>query len=317
MTYSEDPAVATRAKVEPFAPEQLSLGLFFAIESYPGAVPSMADQLALAVRAEELGFSALWVRDVPLHDAAFGDVGQVYDPYVWLGHVGAVTNTIALGTAGLVLPLRHPLHVAKAVASVDALTGGRMLAGLSSGDRVNEYPLFGRDFHVRGSAFREGVQRIRLALSGEADASGAARRAGVTTIPAPGSATVPLLAVGSAQQSMSWVARHLDGFITYPRPLEQQTRVAAAWREEVEKATPGGFKPLAQSLYIDLCARADRTPVPIHLGYRLGTDALVDLLADLRAVGINHVLLNLKYGTRPAAEVIEDLAANVLPALAV
>ncbi len=60
-----------------FAPNQLTLGVFFAIESYSGSIPTMENQVALAKRAEALGFAALWFRDVPLHDPSFGDVGQV------------------------------------------------------------------------------------------------------------------------------------------------------------------------------------------------------------------------------------------------
>ena len=45
----------------------------------------MRDQVALAQRAERAGFAALWFRDVPLRDPSFGDVGQVFDPWVYLG----------------------------------------------------------------------------------------------------------------------------------------------------------------------------------------------------------------------------------------
>lgn len=68
-----------------FAPNRLSLGLFFPIEAFEKDEPAMRDQPALARRAEELGFAGLWTRDVPLRDPNFGDLGQVYDPWVWLG----------------------------------------------------------------------------------------------------------------------------------------------------------------------------------------------------------------------------------------
>jgi luciferase-type oxidoreductase len=95
-----------------FAPGRLSLGVFFPIESFERDEPTMRDQPRLARRAEELGFAALWTRDVPLRDPNFGDVGQVYDPWVWLGLIAAHTSTIALATGSIILPLRHPLHTA-------------------------------------------------------------------------------------------------------------------------------------------------------------------------------------------------------------
>ena len=87
---------------------RLSLGLFFPIEAFQGDTPMMSNQIELARRAEVFGFSALWFRDVPLRDPSFGDVGQVFDPWVYLGFIAAQTSTIALGTASIAIPLRNP-----------------------------------------------------------------------------------------------------------------------------------------------------------------------------------------------------------------
>jgi len=118
-----------------FAPGRLTLGISFPIEAFPGDEPTMRDQERRARRAEELGVAALWVRDVPLRDPNFSDVGQVYDPWVYLGWIAAQTVTIALATGAIVLPLRHPLHTAKAAASVDRLSRARLVLGVASGDR--------------------------------------------------------------------------------------------------------------------------------------------------------------------------------------
>jgi luciferase-type oxidoreductase len=104
-----------------FAPGRLTLGVFFPIEAFKGDQPTMRNQEYLARRAEELGFAALWYRDVPLRDPNFGDIGQVYDPWVYLGWIAAQTRTIALATGSIILPVRHPLHTAKAAASIDQL----------------------------------------------------------------------------------------------------------------------------------------------------------------------------------------------------
>ncbi len=92
--------------------------------AYPRSdTPTMRNHTALATLADELGFAALWLRDVPFRDPAFGDVGQIYDPMVYAGWLAAATRYIAIGTAGIVLPLRDPLAVAKQALSVDQLTG--------------------------------------------------------------------------------------------------------------------------------------------------------------------------------------------------
>jgi alkanesulfonate monooxygenase SsuD/methylene tetrahydromethanopterin reductase-like flavin-dependent oxidoreductase (luciferase family) len=74
-----------------FAPGRLTLGVFFLIEAFERDEPTMRHQERLARRAEDLGFAGLWVRDVPLCDPCFGDLGQVHDPWVYLGWIAAQT----------------------------------------------------------------------------------------------------------------------------------------------------------------------------------------------------------------------------------
>ncbi|KAJ0346071.1 hypothetical protein COL154_013905, partial [Colletotrichum chrysophilum] len=91
----------------------------FPIEAFERDQPTMHNQVALAQFAEKAGFASLGFRDVPLRDPNFGDVGQVFDPWAYLGYMAAQTTEIALLTASIILPLRHPIHIAKAAASID------------------------------------------------------------------------------------------------------------------------------------------------------------------------------------------------------
>ncbi len=297
-----------------FPKRGLSLGLFFAIESYRGDTPTMRNQEHLARRAEELGFAALWFRDVPLRDPTFGDVGQIYDPWVYLGHVGAITTKIALVTGAIVLPLRHPLHVAKAAASVDVLSNGRMVVGLASGDRAAEYAAFGIDHAQRGTLFREHLKVLRRAWadSPELDGSGG-KLDWLDTIPKPAGSSLPVLVTGRSQQTFEWIAANADGFVTYPRPAAQQADFVASFRAAADAAGLDRAPPVAQSLYIDLLEQPAAYRGDIHLGYALGRERLVELLGKYLAMGIRHVALNLKYGRRPAHEVVEELGQEVLP----
>lgn len=300
-----------------FAPDRLSLGVFFPIEAFERDEPRMLDQQRLTRRAEELGFAGLWTRDVPLRDPSFGDVGQIYDPWVWLGHIAAHTSTIALATASIVLPLRHPLHTAKAAASVDQLTGGRFVLGVASGDRPVEFPAFGADMNQRDVLFRENLTVIRTVLMEEfprVQSSYGAMTGTADLVPKPVS-RLPILITGSSRQSFEWIAEHADGWITYPRDIARQAELVAKWRAAVEVVSPGVFKPFVQSLYVDLAEGPSEPPRPIHLGFRAGRDFIVDFLNELAGVGVNHVILNLKYGRRTAAEVLEEIGREVLPRL--
>lgn len=300
-----------------FTPGRLTLGVFFPIEAFTGDQPTMRNQEFLARRAEELGFAALWFRDVPLRDPNFGDIGQVYDPWVYLGWIAAQTRTIGLATGSIILPVRHPLHTAKAAASIDQLTRGRFVLGVATGDRPVEFPAFGIEPDERDMLFRENLRVIREVLADEfptVQSSYGTLLGTADLVPKP-SGRLPILVTGNSRQGLEWIAEHSDGWITYPRPLSLQAQVAARWRGAVEAVAPGVFKPFTQSFYVDLSDDPDQPPQPIHLGIRGGRHALVRLLDDLRSAGVHHVILNLKYGSRDAAEVLDEIGQEVLPQL--
>ncbi len=297
------------------SPGRMSLGVMFPIESFTGDTPAMTDQVELAQVAEQAGFASLGFRDVPLRDPTFGDIGQVFDPWVYMGFLAAQTSRIALLSTSIVLPLRHPIHTAKAAASLDQLTQGRLLLGVASGDRPVEFPAFDVDRERRGELFREQVALLRTywGRSFPQAASHYGLLEGADVVPKPVASHVPLFVTGFSQSPIEWIAAHADGWMVYPRDAGQQSRVADAWKTAVEAACPGVFKPLLQSYYIDLVAQADAPPTPIHLGHRLGWHALVRHLEQLEGIGVNHVVLNLKYGSRPARAVLEDIGTHVVP----
>ncbi|RDL47605.1 Limonene 1,2-monooxygenase [Ensifer sp. M14] len=299
-----------------FAPEQLTVGVYFPIESFDGPEPAMQDQIELAQQAERLGFAALWARDVPLNDPSFGDLGHIYDPFVWLATIAARTSTIALATGAIILPLHHPIDVAKAGASLDGLSRGRFVFGVASGDRPVEYPAYGRDANLRSELFRDAFDYVEALLTKRFPVHASAHygwlAGGGDLVPKPLSPRLPTLVTGQSQQSLDWIAQRSDGWITYPRGVTQQAQVASRWREALDRLG-AGFKPIAQSLYIDLAADPDTPPSPIHLGYRVGRRRLADLLDDLRSNGINHVALNLKFSRRPVADVLDEIGTEVIP----
>jgi luciferase-type oxidoreductase len=300
-----------------FAPGAMTLGVFFPIEAFERDEPTMRDQERLAARAEELGFTALWTRDVPLRDPSFGDIGQVYDPWVWLGWIAAHTSTIALATGSIILPLRHPLHTAKAAASVDQLTGGRLVLGVASGDRPVEFPAFGVDWEQRGILFRENLAVLRKVLEEDFPSfqSTYGEMMGTANLVPKPVGHLPILVTGSSRQTLEWIAANADGWITYPRSLEQQSILLAKWQMAIEAASPGVFKPFAQSLYMDLAADPNAPPQPLHLGFRAGRDFALSFLGALRVAGVNHVAINLKYSARAAGDVLEEIGLTILPKL--
>ncbi|MEO0822864.1 MAG: TIGR03571 family LLM class oxidoreductase [Pseudomonadota bacterium] len=308
------PAI-NRAYNGAFRPGKLSLGLVVPIERYAvGAEPAMERHLERVRLAEALGFAAVWLRDVPFNVPSFGDVGQIHDPFVYLGALSASTSSIGLGVASIILPLRHPAHVAKAAASADRLSGGRLLLGIASGDRPEEYPALGMSYPDRGARFRESVAYIRAMAEPFAALSNAhgTLSGGIDMLPKPAGARLPLLITGGSQQAPDWVARHGDGWMTYPRDAAAQGRAVAEYRRRIAEAG-GQDKPVMQSLYIDLLDDPDAAARPIHLGFQSGLAFLRGYLREIRSLGINHVALNLRFNQADIETTLRRLADDLLP----
>jgi probable F420-dependent oxidoreductase len=116
----------------------------------------------LAETAERLGYRTLYLPDHLLPPASYGDTyGGVYEPLVTLAHIAARTSAIRLGTSVLVLPLRSPFVVAKQVATLDRLSGGRAVLGVGVGWDRTEFAAVGADFATRGARTDEAIALLR------------------------------------------------------------------------------------------------------------------------------------------------------------
>ena len=110
-----------------------------------------------AVKAEELGFDALFVNDhVIVDDSPRSESWRnVYDPLMVLSYVAACTSRVLLGTSVLIMPYRNPIVTAKMIATLDQMSGGRAVAGVGSGWNEAEYNALGVPFHQRGARTSE------------------------------------------------------------------------------------------------------------------------------------------------------------------
>ena len=261
--------------------------------------PSLQHHAELAQLADRLGFRALWVRDVPMYDPSFGDAAQVFEVFSYLGYLAGVTKDILLGTAAVVLPIREPLLTLKSAATLQHLSGKRLLLGVASGDRPVEYPLFGRDFEGRGNNFREHVAMLR-------DGAQSTLPQGLDVLPRVDD-ELPLLVAGLAQQSPGWVGAHMDGTLAYPGTPEDHARRVAAWR------AVAGSKAYATFIHLDLSERPEEPLQRWRFGFRGGRKALIAELEALRAAGVNHVGLHFRRNRRPLDETFHEIAEHVLP----
>lgn len=121
------------------------------------------DAITRAARhAEGLGFAGLWVSDHIVQPAAQDYPSPyLFDPLVTLTWAAAVTEHIGLGTSVIVAPQHNPLWLANALASLDAMSGGRLTLGLGVGWSEGEFAALGYSFHDRGRRTDEIIDVLR------------------------------------------------------------------------------------------------------------------------------------------------------------
>ena len=299
-----------------FQADKLSIGLVVPIEEYGNSnVPLMHNHLKRVKFAEQLGYKAIWVRDVPMHVPTFGDAGQTYDPFTYLGYLAGQTSKIALGVASIALPLHHPVHVAKSAATIDLLSEGRLILGIASGDRYEEYPAMNIDYNKRGEAFREAFTYIRKAHDDFpliSENSFGTLNGSIDVLPKSFGHKIPMLITGHSQQSTKWISENGDGWMYYPRNLYMQQLNISEWRSMISN-TQKYNKPFLQPLYIDLQKDDDFKPIGIHLGIRTGINYLIEYFYELQSIGVNHISLNLRFNAEKIESTMEALADKLLP----
>lgn len=303
-----------------FAPNELTLGIFLPLKFYEGDMSVLAGQAELVADIDQRGFAAVWVRDVPLYDPSFGDAGQVFDPFTYLAFLAARTKMIALATGSAIFSLRHPIDLAKASATIDQLSGGRLVLGIASGDRPIEFPAYGLARDERGERFAQAVAYFRqlLRTGREAIDSPLGHIDGAELLPKPVCGTIPLIVTSSSGQSAQWIAEQADGWLTYPEATHTRLgpqRLAQKIRNWREAIPDGGFRPHMTNEWLDLMDDPDHPRTPLRGGYvlRTGRKGLIELLYEWKQAGVNHAALGIQFSQRPVAQVLQELAQEVLP----
>jgi len=268
------------------------------LQNKPLGVPDMTEHKERIMLADELGFKAAWIRDVPLYDPNFGDAAQVFEAFSYLGYLSACTNNILLATAAIVLPLREPWLVKKAAATINELSNNRLILGVASGDRPSEYPVFDVDFNNRSEVFRNSLDILR-------DTNNAKLKNGLQLIPE--FKDIPIYAAGLAQQSPEWIGENLDGWLAYPGTPQNHEYRVKLWRQVA------GDKPYVSFIHLDLVDDPDAPIIRHHFGVQTGVKGLITELESMKNVGVNHIGLQFRRNQQPIENALKTIANEVLP----
>jgi probable F420-dependent oxidoreductase len=268
---------------------------------------------AAADVAERLGWSTVWTTDhllVPHADA--GDYGRIYEAILTLAWVGARHPNIRLGTSVIVVPTRNAVVLAKELASLDSLSGGRVIAGVGIGWNRTEFANIGvaDRFAVRGAYLDETIALWRHLWSGSSEPFHGRFHTLDDFVfgPLPVQAPLPIVVGGRAEPALRRAGRSADGYQSSsasPAQYAERSAVVRAAAEAAGRPTPS------------LSARAQvRFGEHAESWYAMHGSA-EEIAAEVRAfaaLGVEHIAL--AFGTTDPTEVVaraERFDAEVAP----
>ena len=172
-----------------------------------------SDLVALALRAEDLGFDSFWLSDHFL--MSFGEEAQFgfHECWTFLAGLAAVTNRLRLGPLVTSTTYRNPALVARMAASLDEMSGGRLVLGIGAGHNAYESHAFSFPYDHRASRFEEAIQIITgLLRDGKANFEGSYYQARDCELlpPGPRSGGVPVMVGAEGPRMIRIAARHAD-----------------------------------------------------------------------------------------------------------
>lgn len=201
---------------------------------------------------ESAGFDSVWTVEhvlVPVdYESTYpyaksgrmpgGESVAIPDPLIWLAYVAAATETLLLGTGILILPQRNPAIVAKEVATLDRLSGGRLRLGIGVGWLEEEFDALGASFAGRGKRTDAYVAAMRALWTGEEVTldDGYHRWDKAVSLPTPVNGAVPIVVGGHSEAAARRAGRLGDGFFPGKGSPEALAHLFSVMRAAAEEA---------------------------------------------------------------------------------
>ncbi len=183
-----------------------------------GHLARVENIIRFATAADELGFSSVWAAErllvpMPPNQSWSRRDPTAFEPLASLSYVAALTHRVRLGTSVIILPARNPLLLARATASVDVLSGGRLELGIGIGWMREELDASGVPFRERGKIADEYIEVLRGAWRGEGHSGRFVQVPPMLFEPKPVKGTIPIWVGGNSDAALRRVARLGDGWI--------------------------------------------------------------------------------------------------------
>jgi probable F420-dependent oxidoreductase len=283
---------------------------------------SFAELISMARHAEEVGFDSIWVGDHLLYDLKVGPRGP-WEAWTSLAGLAAATSRVLLGPLVASTGFHQPAMLAKQAATVDAISGGRLIVGLGAGWNEREYRAFGFPFDERVSRFEEAFTVIATLLrDGEIDFHGRFHSAERCVLhPRPARPGGPPLLVGSTGTRMlsitlprvdAWnvwwseYGNDVEGFAATKRRVDEAVQAAGRAPGDVD-ATCAVYVQLPGGRGRQMGDVRGRSMSPV----RGSSSEIADVLRGFAGAGAAHVQLVVDPITRSSIEALGAVLADL------
>lgn len=256
---------------------------------------SAQDLAHVATRAEQTGYDSIWVSDHILVPESGGRIQkiEIMDPIPTLAYVAAITRRIRLATSVMVLPYRNAITLGKELATIDRLSGGRLIVGAASGWLEAEFAALGAPYERRGAYTDEAIRLWRELWSNPTpEFSGEFfKLSGMRFGPRPAAGNIPVWVGGTSKRAVRRAVELGDGWHgTRMKPEEVAQRIA--WIKELAARRGRSLDRFAitHRVYVGFAERWTETG-----GYVQGILAppaeLAEYLSRYAALGVEELLI--------------------------
>lgn len=254
-----------------------------------GDLPSRDFILNAAKESEKQGLDSIWTSDHIIVPKEHCPWTRVFETITTLSFISSVTNNILLGTSVILLPLRDPMILAKQIATIDALSNGRIIIGVGIGWNDKEFGLMGKNFQSRIKTVGRQVQTMRKFWKGEF------QNDGFTSEPLPDmKKNIPILIGGQSVGALRRVVEFGDGW--HPVGITPQE-----YQEGKKKITNMKIQKYVWSLRLGFTANKDS----LDSEY-IGTDGkkrirlvgnksqIISYIEKYEKIGLDHLILDIR-----------------------
>ncbi len=270
-----------------------------------GGMPRWADVKALALAAESTGLDSVWIADHFFYRAPDGVVAGMHESWTLLSAVAALTERVELGNMVLCSTFRDPGLTAKMAATLDEVSGGRLILGVGAGWHDPEYEAFGLPTDHRFGRFEEWLEIVARLVRGETVSfDGKYYKTVEADLDPMPERRIPILVAGARPRMLRLTAEWADAWNTawYGAPGEKVAERLDGFRAVTDEVG----KPVAVTVGV-VVRDPEQTPTEADPTAFAGTvPELADMFAAYEALGVDHLIVATEPVTTRSAERIAE-----------